>query len=204
MANLFFVSQELNESDYTVCGAHRALQWKQVKTKETNQPITKPKPTTPLHTPPKPHHFRLSSLSTAMQRRCRGPGHVPLTRPRHPDLPCSSLKRVLSSFSISPRCSSRVSLPPGMAAAARPALPPRRDAQCGEGQASPAVREHRQNPAGQRRPPAGRGRSGAPHAAGLRAYMFPGPGGARRHGTAGQGGGEAGTGRAVRQRPALP
>lgn len=52
------------------------------------------------------------------------------------------------------------------------------------------MREHRQNPAGQRRPPAGRGRSGAPHAAGLRAYMFPGPGGARRHGTAGQGGGE--------------
>ncbi|XP_017682661.1 PREDICTED: basic proline-rich protein-like [Lepidothrix coronata] len=65
-----------------------------------------------------------------------------------------------------------------MAAVARPALPPRRDTHCGEGEASPAVREHTQNPAGQRRPPARSGRSGAPHAAG-RAYMFPGAGGAR-------------------------
>lgn len=114
------------------------------KLKETNPTHNQTQTKTTPRTPPKLHHFMLRSLCTAIQWQC--PGRFLLTRPRPPDLPCSSLKRVLSSFSISARCSSRVSLPAGMAAAARPALPPRRDSQCGEGEASPAVREHRQNP----------------------------------------------------------
>lgn len=180
-----------------------------VETNQNKRNQPNPQPNLNLkhpRTPPKLHHFMLRSLSTAIQWQC--PGRFLLTRPRHPDLPCSSLKRVLSSFSISARCSSRVSLPAGMAAAADPALPPRRDSQCGEGEASPAVREHTQNPrvSGDPRHDAPAPERLTPPAA-LTCSPVPG----ERGDTAPQGRAEGrrardelGTGRAVRQRPALP
>lgn len=86
------------------------------------------------------------SLPKRKRRRLRRP------QPAPPDLPCSSLKSVLSSFSISPRCSSRVSLPLGMAALVCPALLPRQEAHFAEEETSPAVKGHRQKNRGQRRP----------------------------------------------------
>lgn len=101
----------------------------------------------------------------------RGRRTAPADLPK-PGPPCSSLKRVLSSFSISLRCSTRVSLWLGMAAGGRS-----RQAERGRKAASPAGRTHTDTHSpGQRAP--GRqaaGRWGTPPASGP-AYIFPSPG----------------------------